>query len=198
MHKETLDEIIKQYEENKRIPRIPVGQSMVRSSETNDGQQPNSLPQSRMATENWTIRKAIPTDAKALNECMKAAYMSYTGIFADDPLPPMTADYGEEIRLYPVWVAESDGVLVGGLILIPEQEHMTIANVAVHPRYQGKGLGRGLMTYAEVEARRQGYTKLRLATHTILTENISLYSHLGWSEVDRDESRVFMEKNIVV
>lgn len=149
-----------------------------------------------MATGNWIIRKAIPTDAQALTECMRAAYQSYTDRFEDNPLPPMTVDYEEEIRSYPVWVAESDGLLVGGLVLNPEKEHMTVANVAVHPTYQGHGLGRGLITYAALEAKRQGYTKLRLATHILLTENIALYAHLGWSEVDREESRIIMEKKI--
>ena len=127
---------------------------------------------------------------------MRAAYQSYTDRFEGNPLPPMTVDYEEEIRSFPVWVAESDGLLVGGLVLFPKKEHMTVANVAVHPSYQGHGLGRGLTMYAELEAKRQGYKKLRLATHIMLTENISLYAHLGGSEVDREESRIIMEKEI--
>jgi predicted N-acetyltransferase YhbS len=51
-------------------------------------------------------------------------------------------------------------MLVGGLILMPEEDHMTIANVAVHPRFQGNGLGRGLMEFGEAEAKKQGYSEL--------------------------------------
>jgi len=67
------------------------------------------------------------SDAEALAECMHAAYMIYTSRLDGKTLPPMTVDYEEEIRSYPVWVAESDGTLVGGLILMPEDDCMTIA-----------------------------------------------------------------------
>lgn len=78
----------------------------------------------------------------------------------------------------------------------PEDECMTIANIAVHPDFQGNGLGRGLMEFGETQAKQKGYSELRLATHILLKENLSLYSHLGWSEIGRDKSRIFMIKNI--
>ena len=149
-----------------------------------------------MPQKKWEIRKADLSDAKALNECMNAAYMIYTSRLEGKPLPPMTVDYEEEIRSYPVWVAESEGNLVGGLILTPEEKYMTISNIAVHPQFQGNGLGRGLMEFGEAEAKKKGYSELRLATHVLLTENISLYLHLGWSEMDRDEYRVYMKRLI--
>lgn len=149
-----------------------------------------------MPKRSWTIRKAVVSDAKALAECMHSAYLIYESRLGGKTLPPMTVDYEEEIRSYPVWVAESDGNLVGGLILMPEDDCMTIANVAVHPQFQGHGLGRGLMALGEAEAKQQGYSELCLATHILLTENISLYTHLGWSETGRDECRVYMRKNI--
>jgi N-acetylglutamate synthase-like GNAT family acetyltransferase len=149
-----------------------------------------------MSKKSWTIRKAVMSDAEPLNECMQAAYKIYTSRLGGKTLPPMMVDYEEEIRSFPVWVAESDGSLVGGLILMPEAEHMTIANIAVHPQFQGNGLGRGLMKFGETKAKQKGYSELCLATHTLLTENLSLYFYLGWSETGRDESRVYMEKNI--
>ena len=149
-----------------------------------------------MNKKNWILRKAVISDAQSLAECMHAAYTAYTSRLGGKTLPPMTVDYEEEIRSYPVWVAESDDTLVGGLILMPEETYMTVANVAVHPQFQGNGLGRGLMEFGEAEAKRQGYSEMHLATHVLLTENVSLYSHFGWSEMDRDENRVYMKKNI--
>ena len=121
-----------------------------------------------MSKRSWTIRKASVSDADALAECMYAAYMIYTPWLSGKALPPMTVDYEKEIRSCPVWVAESDGTLVGGLILMLEDDYMTIANVAVHPQFQGNGLGRGLMELGEAEAKRQGYSELRLATTSYL------------------------------
>ena len=150
-----------------------------------------------MSPKDSIIRKAIPSDASSLNECMQAAYKMYTSRLGGKALPPMEVDYREEIRSYPTWVAESDGIVVGGLILMPEDEHMTIANIAVHPQFQGNGLGRELMEFGEIQAKQKRYSEMRLATHILLTENLSLYSHLGWSETGRDETRVYMKKNIV-
>ena len=127
---------------------------------------------------------------------MHAAYAVYGARLDGRLLPPMNVDYSEEIRSYPVWVAESEGSLVGGLILTFEEDWMAVANVAVHPKFQGNGLGRALMVFGANEAQRQGYSELRLATHVLLTENISLYSHLGWSEIGRDEDRVYLKKEL--
>ena len=56
--------------------------------------------------------------------------------------------------------------------------------------------GGGLLEFAETVAKEKAYCELRLATHILLTENISLYEHLGWSEIERDETRVHMKKEI--
>ena len=150
-----------------------------------------------MHKKTWTLRKATLSDAQALAECMRAAYGVYRSRLKGKTLPPMSVNYANEIQTYPVWVAESEGRLVGGLILMPEENHMTLANVAVHPQFQGNGLGRGLMALAEAQAKQHGYSELRLATHGALTENVSLYAHLGWSETGRDEDRVYMRKRLV-
>lgn len=147
-----------------------------------------------MDKNHWTLREARISDAKALSDCIQAAYAIYSSRLSGKTLPPMTVNYEDEIRTYPVWVAESNGVIVGGLILLPEKCYMTLANVAVHPQFQGYGLGHGLMALAESEAKQQGFTELRLATHTSLSETISLYAHLGWSEISRDDYRVTMRK----
>jgi N-acetylglutamate synthase-like GNAT family acetyltransferase len=149
-----------------------------------------------MSKENWTIRKAVNSDAEALTECMHEAYKIYLSRLGGKNLPPMEVDYEEEIRSYPIWIAESNETLVGGLILMPEDEYMTIANIAVHPKFQGNGLGRSLLDFGEARAKRIGYSEMRLATHILLAENLSLYRHLGWLETGRDESRVFMNKKI--
>jgi GNAT superfamily N-acetyltransferase len=68
----------------------------------------------------------------------------------------------------------------------------------VHPDAQGTGLGRRLMDFAEEQARRGGFRRLTLYTNEVMTENLGMYEHLGYKEVERrrDEGyrRVFMEK----
>ena len=52
------------------------------------------------------------------------------------------------------------------------------------------------MRFAETKAKDNGYSELRLATHILLIENVSLYLYLGWTEIDQDEVRVYMKKDI--
>lgn len=149
-----------------------------------------------MNTKKWSIRKAIINDARNLKSCMEMSYSKYLNRLNGKPLPPMEVDYEEEIANFPVWVAEFNKEIVGGLILMFEDDYATIANVAVRSDFQGKGLGRGLIDFAESEAKSRGYSEIRLATHILLTENVSFYHNLGWIEIGRDETRVYMKKNI--
>ena len=144
----------------------------------------------------WQIREALTTDSDGLQNCMETAYASYQNRMGGERLPPMDIDYLQEINDFPSWVAESNGNIVGGLIMVFEKEYASIANVAVHPDFQGQGLGGGLMKFAENKAKEMKYSELRLATHVLLTENISLYLHLGWSEIERDAVRVHFNKKI--
>jgi N-acetylglutamate synthase-like GNAT family acetyltransferase len=144
----------------------------------------------------WSIRKSTTDDAGALQRCMHSAYAAYVERMGGARLPPMDLDYSAEITGFPTWVIESDGTIVGGLTMIFDGEKASVANISIRPENQGQGLGGELMSFAEVQARERGHADLYLATHALLTENVSLYRHLGWSEIERDESRVRMKKSI--
>lgn len=144
----------------------------------------------------WHIRKAIPEDSDRLEICMESAYAPYRERMDGVRLPPLDADYASEINNYPTWIVESEGVIAGGLIMVFENDQASIANIAVAPGFQGQGIGGALMSFAESRAKECGYSELHLATHVLLTENLSLYRHLGWEETGRDGTRVFMKKEI--
>jgi GNAT superfamily N-acetyltransferase len=141
---------------------------------------------------NWTIRRAENRDAEALSVCIDAAYGRYAARIAD--LPPVSADCAGEIAKFQVWVGEVAQELVGGLVLIPQDGFLRLANVAVHPDYRGAGLGRAFMALAEAQALEQGYRELRLTTHVDMPENVQLYAHLGWEQTGRDGNKVSMKK----
>lgn len=127
---------------------------------------------------------------------MVAAYTGYQQRMGGARLPPMDVDYRCEIENYPTWVVESEERILGGLIMTFEGEQASIANIAVDPEFQGLGIGGELMRFAESCARDSNISELRLATHVLLDENISLYRYLGWEETGRDETRVLMKKNL--
>jgi len=144
----------------------------------------------------WQIREATPEDSEGLKSCMESSYATYQDRMGVERLPPMDADYSSEIRDNPTWVVESERGILGGLIMVFESKHASIANIAVDPRFQGQGIGGELIRFAESKARENNFSELHLATHILLDENISLYRHLGWEETGRDETRVSMEKNL--
>jgi N-acetylglutamate synthase-like GNAT family acetyltransferase len=87
----------------------------------------------------------------------------------------MLVDYAEAIAHHQVWVAEAERQIIGGLVLVPEEDALLLDNIAVHPDRQGRGIGRALLALAEAEALCQGYAELRLYTHETMTENIRFH-----------------------
>lgn len=134
------------------------------------------------------IRPADAGDLASVERIVRDAYTKYIARIGKPP-GPMLDDYAVLIRAHQVWVA---GEPVAGLIvLIPEADHLLLDNIAVDPSAQGTGLGRILMDFADTEARRRGYSELRLYTHEMMTENIALYSRIGWTETGRAEQNGF-------
>jgi ribosomal protein S18 acetylase RimI-like enzyme len=145
----------------------------------------------------YSFRSAIGADASkvaALVDDASGHYVERIGM-----LPrPMTDDYAEVIANQRVTVAESHGTIVGVIVLAVEDEGFLVDNVAVDPSLRGKGLGRALLEFAEAEARRAGFDSIYLYTHEKMTENLALYSRIGYVEYDRRSkggfSLVYMRK----
>jgi GNAT superfamily N-acetyltransferase len=140
------------------------------------------------------LRRAEPQDAPALANCFDAVYRRY---YPTARGSPMVANYIETIALYQVWVALYKGQIIGGLVLVPKEDHMLLANIAVHPNYQNKGVGRALLELAEAETLDQDYYELRLHINRTMTENRALYKRSGWTEIPNGEqpsNRLSMEK----
>jgi GNAT superfamily N-acetyltransferase len=141
------------------------------------------------------IRKAAAGDLAAVREIIEAAYGKYLARM-DRPPAPMLRDYAPAVEAGTLWVTGNPPDAL--ISLIPDDGSLLVENVAVHPRAQGTGVGRGLMDFAESEAARLGLPKLSLYTNVVMTENQAIYAHLGFSETRRESEdgyqRVFMEK----
>jgi ribosomal protein S18 acetylase RimI-like enzyme len=145
------------------------------------------------------LRRAVPGDAAAIGALVRDAYGHYVARIGREP-QPMTVDYDLAVREHQVWVLDGADSLRAVLELMPDHDSLLIVNVAVDPRAQGSGIGRKLMDFAEQEARRQGFTSLTLYTNEKMTENIALYTRLGYVETERraigQYRRVFMRKDL--
>lgn len=145
-----------------------------------------------------TLRAATRDDLKAVQEIIRAAYAHYIARIGREP-GPMLDDYGALIDAGHVHVAERDGAVQGILVLIPQEDDaMLLDNVAVAPEAQGSGLGRLMLDFAERAAIEAGYHAIKLYTNEAMTENIALYSRIGYGETHRVEEkglrRVYMRK----
>ena len=145
------------------------------------------------------LRAATDADAAEVAALVDDAYEHWVERLGILPRP-MTDDYAEVIRERRVTVAESDGTIVGVLVLDVTHEGFVIDNVAVHPSVRGTGLGRTLLELAESEARCAGFDSIYLYTHEKASDNIALYSRIGYVEYDHrsegDFSIVFMRKRL--
>jgi GNAT superfamily N-acetyltransferase len=142
------------------------------------------------------IRAARPDDRLAVEAIVNAAYSVYIARIGKPP-GPMLDDYGVLIDTGAVSVwQEPNGPIAAIIVLLPKHDHLLLDNIAVDPGHQGKGIGRQLIAFADAEARRLGYGELRLYTHEKMTENIALYTRLGFVETGRGHDagydRVFM------
>lgn len=147
----------------------------------------------------YSLRSATEADAPKVTALVNAAYGHYVERIGMMP-GPMTEDYAEVIKNNLVTIAESQQTIVGVIVLTVTDEGFLIANVAVDPAYRGKGLGKALLEFAEAEARRARFDSVYLYTHEKMTENIGLYTKIGYIEYDRrsqgDFSLVYMRKKL--
>ena len=141
------------------------------------------------------VRQARLSDIDAMQAVVTAAYSIYLPRM-DTPPAPMTHDLTPDVGAGHVWVIGDP--VIGLICLIPRDGALLIENVALAPEAQGRGAGRRLLRFAEDRARELGRNRLRLYTNEKMTENVALYTRLGYAETDRrtddGHRRGFMEK----
>jgi ribosomal protein S18 acetylase RimI-like enzyme len=146
-----------------------------------------------------TLRLATPADAEPVVALMGEAYAPFAAAIGRRPAP-MDDDYAARIAAGAVHVAMIGGRLVGAAVLLTEGDALWLETVAVAPAWQGRGIGRRLIDFAETEAARRGLPRVRLYTNAAMTANRALYPRLGYRETGRAMQagfdRVFFEKSV--
>jgi ribosomal protein S18 acetylase RimI-like enzyme len=97
----------------------------------------------------------------------------------------MLADFDAEIAANHVVVVDVAELVAGYMIAWPERGSYFIDNIAVDPAWQGQGLGRQLLDYAVLKAKQLRLPAIRLYTNVAMTENLTMYAHLGFIETHR-------------
>jgi ribosomal protein S18 acetylase RimI-like enzyme len=145
------------------------------------------------------IRSATADDVARIGAIARAAYAKYIPRMGREPAP-MGADFGAEIAAHRVVVIEAADRVGGYMIAWPEADAYFIDAIAVDPSCQGEGLGRRLIEHAAAQANRLRLPALRLYTNVAMTENLSMYTRIGFVEthraLEKGFHRVYMRWNL--
>lgn len=148
-----------------------------------------------------TIRRAHLEDAECIASLVTEAYTPYIARIGKKPAP-MLEDYRQVLVDTDTFVLTVVTDIVGVLVMSQENTELLLINVAVLPRFKGKGIGKMLMAFCESYALRNGCEAVRLYTHELMIENIEIYKKLGYQETHRATedgfARVFMRKVLEV
>lgn len=121
---------------------------------------------------------------QAIFECVYMAYSVYIERMCKKPAP-MLSDYSKLIEENVVYIATDSEGFMGMIVFVPKGNSLFIENVAVHPDFQGRGIGRKLIEFALNFAKKAGLQEVNLYTNELMTENIRYYHGLGFVEVGR-------------
>jgi len=90
------------------------------------------------------------------------------------------------------WIAQRDGERVGSVFVVKQDRHTAkLRLLLIEPHARGAGLGKRLVEECIAFARRAGYRKLVLWTHSNLTAARAIYQKLGFRLVSSERHRQF-------
>lgn len=147
------------------------------------------------------IREAGRGDVASITYCVEEAFADYIPLIHKKP-GPMLMDYGEAVEKDAVFVA-ADGNDIAGVAVIADDRggFMWLDILAVFKKYQGRGIGKKLIEYAEKFIIENGKEECRIYTNVKFETTIAIYRHLGYSEYKRafedGYDRLFLKKKLV-
>lgn len=152
-----------------------------------------------------TVRKATADDAAALAASYRDAYAANRRLGFPAKAGSATSEQvAEWIRDHCVFVAESEGEVIGGVRLerVDDDATVKLSRLGVRERWKGDGVGSRLLEHAERAAREAGYATVWLTApdeHPFLPE----FYHAHGYEITgdyplsfRDYDEVVMEKSL--
>jgi GNAT superfamily N-acetyltransferase len=135
------------------------------------------------------MQKATPEDVPEIARLTDAAYAKYIPRIGRKP-QPMSADYTAMLGTHEIWVLRAQEIL-GFLVLQKQDSALLIYSIVVNPTHQGRGTGKQLLLWTEQHALETGCNEVRLYTNEKMTENIAIYTHLGYTETHREDMKGF-------
>jgi len=139
-------------------------------------------------------------DAEAILDLQKLAYQSEAELYGDFAIPPLLqtlAEMRQDVRTQTVVKGLRDGEIVASARAFETNGTAYVGRVIVHPRLQGQGIGRLVMS--AIEAQFPRVRRFELFTGHASIRNLRFYRGLGYvdfktSVVTAALSFVYLEK----
>lgn len=137
------------------------------------------------------LRLAEPADLEEVGELTAAAYENFT-LGPADPYVVQLRDAARRAREAELWVAVDGDALLGTVTACPPgspwrelagEHEGEFRMLAVHPRAQGRGVGRALASLCEDRAREHGAHAMVLSSLGDMAAAHRVYAHLGYSRL---------------
>lgn len=134
-----------------------------------------------------TIRTATPNDYSAVRDLTYASYVAAGHVDTADPYVAELTDISS--RAKQLYVAEIDGQVAGSVTIAPpdsslievaEPGELEFRMLAVHPGFQGRGIGRALVQYVLDYARTNQLTSVAITTMASMTTAQAMYTAMGF------------------
>jgi len=137
----------------------------------------------------------IPEILALTRACAKA--MIANGIYQWNEHYPTAAAFEHDLKRDELYVYKIENRIVGTLVistrmddeyvdidwLSPNGLNIYIHRLAVHPEYQGQGIARTLMDFAEAYAREHNFISARLDTFSQNKRNHTFYENRGYKRL---------------
>lgn len=134
------------------------------------------------------------SDFEQLNEIEAGTAATYEK--AGYASSPWTTGWPEDFGRYQandlLWVALADGKPAGFAVCDIFKDMIHLEEIDVHPAYQGKGIGKALLTKVIEEAIRRRLTAITLRTFATTPWSINLYRKFGFQEINQGEEPYYI------
>lgn len=136
------------------------------------------------------IRPLRESDNKSLSKLIKSVFEEYDiakegTVYSDPTTDDLFSLFNIEGAVY--WVAEEEGVLLGGCGIFPTtglpQGYGELVKLYLSPASRGKGIGKLLMAKSIESAKNLGYSTLYLESFPELNKAISIYEKIGFKSL---------------
>jgi ribosomal protein S18 acetylase RimI-like enzyme len=137
-------------------------------------------PSAKQAVRPWLIRAYAPEDREGLLGLWQQCGLTRPWNNPNRDIERKRAHRPEWLRIAEVQRSAQRWELIGSIMIGYEGHRGWVNYLAVHPRWQGRGLGRALMEQAEILLLAEGCPKLSLLIRTDNAAVRAFYERLGY------------------